>query len=432
MSLIPPNLKLLAKRPESLFVVVRYLAAALTACEALFFARALGPQTFGEYALIQQLVMLMTIGALGHPAGYVYAYFRERESDLDIYYLSGAIAQYVAGGLVASIILVCWRPFYLFSVALYFLQIPYLITEPMLRVRNRFAFTAVGRGLASIFSLAAGLLLFQRGQGRLGINAAIAAVLLGTLLGYAIYYYLIHRSGYLELHPAAVLRGLWNKEHWRHFGRRILSPGIPLNASSAILIAFNNAPRLFIERYQPAVALSVYSLAWTLSQGAMLMLSSLNLVSAIQVGELMNNSPEKVRDELRAQLLRTGLIGTVSLASLVLLSTVLSHTIYRDYPDLVIITLFLNSGYLVMNIVGSVMGYLFYERKTIQMNCGYGFALLLCVAVNWVLGRAHVWYGYQVISSSLILAALNVWFLFLIYRAVGRRKESFMDAVHAV
>ena len=46
------------------------------------------------------------------------------------------------------------RPFFAVAVILFLIQSPYVISEPMLRVRKYFAITAVGRALPSIFTLA--------------------------------------------------------------------------------------------------------------------------------------------------------------------------------------------------------------------------------------------------------------------------------------
>jgi O-antigen/teichoic acid export membrane protein len=409
------------------FIVIRYGSAILIALEALFFARMLGPQIYGKYAILGQFVVLITLGAIGHPAGYVYAYFRMQNEELDNYYVSGAGTQYILGGLVAAFIAIFIDPHYLVAVALYFLQIPNLLTEPMLRVRNRFAFTAVGRGLASLITLllAISWLLYAStpGASKMDLQVAVISTLAGNLIGTVLYCYILARTGYLRFSWGKILRSLANRNSWTQYWRTILRPGVPLNASSAILSVFNNIPRLVLDRYYSPVELSVYSLAWQLSQGSMLILSSMNLVSAVEVGQRMSKSSEGFRAALKRQLWATSLVGMGTFVILVCAAFLLTHFVYRDYHDLPLISVLLNSGYLVMNIVGAIMGFLFYERKSWTMNLGYAAATVATLLACLAGASFGVWYGWLIVACSLSLTILNLWYLFLIFRSSARWEQ---------
>lgn len=333
-------------------------------------------------------------------------------------------------GLAAAIIVLFIRPLLLAGVAIYFIQIPYLLTEPMLRVREQFAFTASGRGITSLLTmiLAGGWILLserpESAESLMGMREAVIVTLAGHVGGYGLYYAFLRRFQLASLRWSSIAGALTVRSSWISYWKTILRPGIPLNASSGILSVFNNVPRFIIERHYSASALSVYSLAWQLSQGAMLVLSSLNLVSAIRVGEKMAHSPSGIRAVLWSQLKVTCLAGASGFFVLLAAAGLLSRFVYRDYEDLPLISVIVNSGYLVMNIVGAVSGVLFYERRSWVLNLGYGGATLVCLAACAAAAAAAVWFGWLAAMASAILAALNIWFLVLTFGKVRRIERS--------
>src|SRR6185295_10893249 len=102
---------------------------------------------YGYYAIIAQVASLMVFVTAGSNAGYVYAHFRRTGPALDRYYLAAAVAQFLVGAVVATLLVGWLRPYFLFGVLLFVIQVPYLLTEPMLRVRSFYTITALGRGL---------------------------------------------------------------------------------------------------------------------------------------------------------------------------------------------------------------------------------------------------------------------------------------------
>jgi O-antigen/teichoic acid export membrane protein len=399
------------------------------AAEALVLARLLGPGTYGSYALLAQIAVLLLFVSVGSNAGYVYAYYKSGDPDLDTQYLVGATTQFVVGGLCAAALLAIARPYFLFGATLYFLQIPYFVTEPMLRVRNRFTLAAAAKALSSLITLALVLAWIVAGQ-PLGLGAAIGLMLAGNVAGCAAYFGIVLRSGGLAIRPRGLLRAIGAPGTWSGYWRNVLRPGLPLNASTIILYVFTNVDRLFIDHYRTPTALSVYSLAWQLSQGVMLTLASMNLVSGIRVGERLSEGSAGLMRELRAQFRVTAAAGVAAFVVAGGAAFVLSRTLYHDYQQLVAITLVLSAGSVTMNVVGSITGLLSFERRATQLNVGYACALIVSILGNVVVITFGLWYGVAVAISSLSLMVVNIW-LAGYTRALAREIHGRVPSVQA-
>lgn len=422
------RLKEITASSRTTYVAVRYMAAVVVGLEALVFARVLGANEYGSYAIIPQVAALMVFVTLGSNAGYVYAHFRRTGPELDHYYLAAAVAQFLAGALLAVLIVGWLRPYFLLGVLLFVIQVPYLLTEPMLRVRNYFTVTALGRGLPALLTLAlAGAYVavtWQSGPFHIGLRPALALMVSGNMIGYCVYYAVLVRKEYLPFKPADTVRAIGSRETWRSYWREVLVPGLPLHASTIIIIVFQNVDRLFIAHYRAPTALGVYSLAWQLSQGALLMLSSMNLVSGVRVGERMGASGPELRAELTRQFRLTALAASLGIVALVGGTVVLNLTIYRDYTDLVLITVLLSSGYFALNVVASIIGLLFYQGRAKQLTLGYLAVLVSSLAGNIAAIHWGMWYGVPVAFSSLSLIVLNIWFAIYTFGLARRLPHS--------
>ncbi len=185
------------------------------------------------------------------------------------------------------------------------------------------------------------------------------------------------------------------------------------------MLAFSFTDRLFIEHYRSPEALSVYALAWQLCQGALLILTSLNLVSSVRVGECMKSEPARLIEELRRRFVMSLAAGAFTLCALVAGTIVLRTTIFREYEQLVPILVLLSAGYVWYNIVGSITGVLQFSGRARALNVGYAVALVATVAGNIFTLRYGLWFGVAIGFSSLVLIVLNCWFTFYVWH-VGR------------
>lgn len=391
--------------------MVRYSSAVLFALEVLVLARLLGPDSYGTYALLPQIAVLLLFTTIGSNAGYVYAFYKSGDPALDRQYLAGASTQFLIGGLACTAALVLSRPLFAIGAIIYLVQMPYYITEPMLRVRNRFSLVASGRAI-SVFLTLLLVLVWVVSPRPLSLSAAITFLVAGNTLGYLAYYAVLARWNVLGIDLRQLFSDLRQREIWQGYWRNVLRPGLPLNASTIILYIFTNVDRLFIEHYRSPEALSSYSFAWQLSQGVILLLTSMNLVSGVRVGERMSGEGSGLIQELRRRFRMTAAMGIGAYLTVGVAAWVLSRTLYADYQDLMVIVLLLSAGYIALNVVGSVIGVLSFERRATELNVGYIVALLASVAGNVAGIRFGLWYGVPVAFTSLSLIVLNVWFAF--------------------
>ena len=168
---------------------------------------------------------------------------------------------------------------------------------------------------------------------------------------------------------------------WHRYWKDILQPGIPINISGALYLFFTYTDRYFIAHFRSAQTLSNYSLAWQLGQGALLLLTSMNVISSIRIGE--QHKEETVRATLRHHLLLTGMAAVAALAGLVVLTYILAGTFYRGYQDLIPMTAIISAGYLGHGIAGSVTSFLTYHRRFGAVNLSYAGVVLTCIATNY-------------------------------------------------
>jgi O-antigen/teichoic acid export membrane protein len=350
----------------------------------------------------------------GSGQSYVYAYYKKNEASLDQFYTTGALGHYLLAVLVAAILAYWFKPLFMISIVLFLIQAPYFITEPMLRVRNYYALNAVGKGFSSLVTLAiTGIWLLWRGprvSTHLDLPTALRLMVIGNLIGYAIYYLIIGGKKYLAIKPLRILKSFGNGQSWARY-YSILKIGVPLAVPGLVWLVFTYVDRLFIEHYRPATALSTYALAWQLSQSAILTLASLNIVSGVRIGEHMSHEPAQLRTELRHQFTRTVAASAISFTALIAGTFLLSRTVYRDYQNLVIITFMLSAGYIGYNIWGSVSSLLFYERRNLPMNLGHVLVLLVSLAGNILAIRCNLWYGVPVALTSIALIIFSIGFV---------------------
>lgn len=405
------------------FVASRYVAAVAVAAEALLLARLLGPDRYGYYAILAQLAVLLTFVTAGSNAGYVYAYYKQTDPALDRSYLACLVQQILIGAALLSIGLLIYRPFFAVAVVLFLLQTPYVMSEPMLRVRKYFVVTAVGKALPAVFTLliVGGWIAWIEMSGGtpsdLTLTAAIGAMLIGNFAGNAVYCVIVARC--LGIVWRNIVEDLGQRRTWAAYWRLVLRPGLPLNASTLIIAVLMNVDRLFIEHFRSAGALSVYSLGWQLSQGVMLLLTSMNLVSGVRIGECVAGTPELLLAEVRRQFRLTALACAVVFGGLVTIAWTLSVTFYRDYENLVLVTCLLSVGYMWMNLVGSITGVLFYQRRSALINTGYLVVLAASIIGNLVAVQLGLWYGAAIAITSVALICLNTWFgLYIRYVAL--------------
>jgi O-antigen/teichoic acid export membrane protein len=414
--------------PRTAFVVIRYATTAAVVIEMLLFARLLGPKGFGSYALALQLVGFLALVGSGCGAGYVLNFYKQenRLADVEYLYIFGSLVQYIGGG-IAVLILAWFSGSYLqISSLLLLIQVPYYITEPILRVRNKFVLPAIGRASGSIATILLTfiILIFQTKGNitdyHLDLQTGITLMISGNILGYGVYYLVLMTGKQIDLS----WRKLWitccERGNLQRYLKQMIQPSWIYTISSIIFTAFTYVDRLFLEKYYPKSTLSAYALAWQVAQGVLLLLTALNTISGIRIGESQSEDPISLIKVANRQLKISGIAGGFSLVLAVAVSWVLSLSLYRDYDGLLVVTMLLSLGYLGYGIIGSVMMLLFFENKFRQVTVAYLLILLGAIFGHIIAHNYGLSFLYPIAFSSLLLVMVNIW-LWTMFRKVGKQ-----------
>jgi O-antigen/teichoic acid export membrane protein len=399
------------------FILVRYAATAAVVIEMLMFARLLGPQAFGSYALSIQVVGFLILVGAGSGAGYVKQYYQHQTepSDIESNYIFGSLVQYLGGG-IALLICSWFSGSYLYiSSLLLLIQIPYYISEPILRVRNKFVLPAVGRASGSIATVVlTAIVLISGGKPlisspHLDLSTGLTLMLLGNMLGYATYYGVIIFGRHIRFSAQRFWQTCLDRHSLYNYWQRIIIPSRIYTIATIVFTAFTYIDRLFLEHNYPKSTLSVYALAWQIAQGVLLLLTALNTISGVRIGESQSQDPISLIKVANRQLKMSAVAGVFSLIVAISASWVLNLTWYRDYEGLTAVTMILSLGYLSSGVIGSVMMLLFFERKYLQVTIAYTSILLISVLGNIISHEYHLSFIYPVSISSIALVAVNLW-----------------------
>lgn len=414
----PQNLiNSLLSNPRLRLIVIRYVTTAWIALELFLYAKLLGPQEFGQYALTVQLVSFLTLVGAGSGMGYVYAYYSQKNTSIDDIYQLGASVQYLGGCIALLLITLYTKSYFLISCLVLSLKIPYLISEPMLRVRNIFTLPAIGRASGSIATsllLGAYLLLnclqIYDVNDKITLNLAINIMIAGNVLGHLIYYIILHftKAYRFEISIPTVARLISIlKKYWR----TIIAPSLLYTLSSVAFVSFTFIDRLFLENFYPKTALSSYSLAWQISQSVLLILTSLNLVSGVRIGEYQQEEHQKRFEMANKQLM---ISVKASLVAMIIASTgawILSISLYQEYENLFFVSTFLSLGYLCFGIAGSITMVIYFENRLIEIFMSYSFLILASLTANIVAVQWGLSYFVPLIVSSSGLILVSIYLI---------------------
>lgn len=407
---------------RSRLIIIRYLTTAWIALELFLYAKLLGPQDFGKYALTVQLVSFLTLIGAGSGMGYVYAFYKKSHQDIEDIYIIGSTIQYLGGSIIILLASYFTKSYFFISSIVLVIKIPYLVSEPLLRVRNKFIISTIGRASGSILTslIIGGYYLFRiffvdSQKSNITLDLAIKIMLAGNIIGHFIYYSFLHLSKAYEFKivTSNITRVFHRcKEYWKI----IINPSLLYTFSSVLFVTYTFIDRLFLEHFYAGTALSSYSLAWQIAQSVLLILTSLNLIAGIKIGEYQ----EKQHSE-RIKIARQQLIISLkaSLVALVFASTaswLLSISFYSNYEGLFLAATILSTGYLFFGVAGSITMVLYFENKLIEIFISYCFLLLMSLIANTLAIAFSLSYFFPLIISSLSLILVSI---FLIVRYIS-------------
>ena len=411
----------LLNNPRLSFIAVRYSSAAVVALESLLFAKLLGSESYGNYALTVQIVGLLSIIGAGCGAGFLYAYYKDNpdssSEEVEYTYLIGATTQYITGTVLLFLTGIISKSYITLSCLLLFLQIPYLILLPILRVKNKFNFIPIGKASGSVGTIIlATIFLLQTTDklwsNQLSLKTGLTLMILGNLMGYLIYYWVIFAGKHYQVSIKKILLFLnTGQKVYSDYFARILSHSYVYTIGSVTFICFTYTDRLFLKHNYSGNALSEYSLSWQIAQSVLLLLNSLNIISGIKIGESISDSSLKITSVVRKQLGMTVLAGLAVFIIAIVGSFVLRVSWYKDYTNLVLITSIISFGYIVYGITGSLNMLIFLEHKMVHFLLASSFALLSSVIGHIVAVRYEIFYIWPVMISSISLVLSQLYLL---------------------
>ena len=411
----------LLNNPRLSFIAVRYSSAAVVALESLLFAKLLGSESYGNYALTVQIVGLLSIIGAGCGAGFLYAYYKDNpdssSEEVEYTYLIGATTQYITGAVLLFLIGIISKSYITLSCLLLFLQIPYLILLPILRVKNKFNFIPIGKASGSVGTIILSTIFLLQTKDKLwasqlSLHTGLTLMILGNLMGYLIYYWVIFAGKHYQVNRKKILLFLnTGKKVYSDYFARILSHSYVYTMGSVTFICFTYTDRLFLKHNYSGNALSEYSLSWQIAQSVLLLLNSLNIISGIRIGESISDSSFKIANVVKKQLGMTILAGLAVLIIAIVGSLVLRASWYKDYTNLVLITSIISLGYIVYGITGSLNMLIFLEHKMIHFLLASSFALLSSVIGHIVAVRYQIFYIWPVMISSISLVLSQLYLL---------------------
>jgi O-antigen/teichoic acid export membrane protein len=417
--------------PRINFIIVRYLTTAWIALELFIFARLLGPTTFGQYALALQVVGLMTLVGAGSGAGYIYAYYKEQESNIEEIYLVGSIFQYCLGSAILLILSSFFQSYLVLSSVLLIIKIPYLVSEPMLRVHNQFTLPAIGKASGSILTTLLIFIYLLCGSipvsynTQIAINSAILITLLGNIFGHLAYYFYLNFSksftikakflGYKNI--SRKLMSYWNL---------IIAPSWLYTASTILFVSYTFVDRIFLEFFYSDIELSIYALAWQIAQSVLLILTSLNIISGVRIGESQSQNPTELVKIANWQLKVSAQAGLLALVVALLSSWILSVSLYHDYEGLFSAAAIISFGYLTFGVAGSITMVLFFEKKLLEICLAYSFLLFISILGNWAAILFNLNYIFPILFSSLALSFTGI-LLILRYYQISKKYFTIYD-----
>jgi O-antigen/teichoic acid export membrane protein len=409
------------------FALIRYGATAAIVIEMLMFARLLGPQSFGSYAIAVQVVGFLALVGAGSGAGYVMKYFQAEDSILSIEsnYIFGSLIQYLTGGIIVLTVSLFSHSYLYISSVLLLIQIPYYVSEPILRVRNKYILSAIGRASGSIATVLLTiffLIVVNKSSSsllvRLDIKSATVLMLVGNAVGYGTYYATLALGKHVNLNSIKEWKRSSQSTNLNLYFQQILQPSGSYTISSIVFTAFTYTDRFFIDKNYSKSILSNYSLAWQITQSVLLLLTSLNTISGIRIGESKSNDPLVMVKVAKKQLQISAFVGLFCLLGSALTSWFLKEGLYRDYEGLVLTTVILSLGYLGCGVTGSITMLLFFEKQYGQVTVAYLSMLTFSLIGNLISCQYGLPYVYPVSISSLSLIIANVW-LFFLFRATS-------------
>ena len=404
-------MKRLAARLIHSYAAQRVVMAVLNFGAMITGARLLPPDVFAVLLQVAFLAKFLQIANLGAASGYFVGRY-SGAGPLATATLP-AEARFVQSYGLHLVAITCvllagavWlAPVYLPGLAGFALFIPLFITEPLFRYRRRFYFSLLP-DLFLALAMWGVIAAWQAGMAQDRALIAVYYVLLAGLVA-ALIMLVVRRIS------ASAARDV--SDGTRPFGPRaygrILRLGMPVYLGTALFTLASSADRLFLPLHVSPADLNLYFLAYQLTVGAMLFVTSMNFVNAVDLGQARQGGADLSVALLWRKLWQAALVLLASLAILTLGVYVLEgYILGPDYARLMQITLTLAGGLGLFFLAGTVTPVLAYLHRQVPMTWAMGVVACTTFASN----MAAYAYGYGIFWLAGVTAAG-----FSIYAAVA-------------
>ena len=338
-------------------------------------AWALGPQQYGQLAMMAFVGKMMLVGNFGSVSGYIHRYYDQHQNAVDTRgYLGAYLVHLILVALLAYWVSTFAGKIYSLGVLFFALLIPYFIIEPVLRVRRHFYVSLLPDIVISL-AICASLVIARVFKGELRADSLIFLYFVLTLifLSYLPYLWWICRQW----------RTLRVDERCRSpiYYLSLVRTGFPMYLGTVGFLLLQFVDRFFLEQFHSPEALGTYMLAYQLASGATLLLTAQNFVAVVDFGELRRDN-RSLTTALSRRLKSALIVGALSFLILLGISVFLETHFLESYSGLARNAAALGFGLCLFQIAGSVTPIAFYLRRQTVLTLGMFCLVVLSILHN--------------------------------------------------
>lgn len=321
-------------------------------------------------------------------------------------YLTMFVAQLVVSGGLVALAALFWFRQYLPGTLVFLMMAPLFVLEPCLRYRRMFSFSLLPELLLSVALL---VVVAARGPGGgpadiMWLYLPIIAVLSLAAVTMAM------RGRFASRSPVT-------SELSFHEYRRIVLQGGPVYLATAIFLAASSMDRLILPLHATAGEVSLYFLAYQLSVGATVLVTALNFINTVSLGEARQGADRVDSRMVKAKLRAAGLISLACFIALAGGVAVLEHRfLSTGFDGLTHVTLTLGAGlalFYCSNAITPIVAY--YHRQTpltVSMVC-VALAVLANNLFAFVQGSGALWLASGTAAALTCHSVFSIWFTFV-------------------
>jgi len=397
------------------FTLHRVAVAALSFIASVIGARFLPSEQFSALMVAAFLAKFLHILNFGATAGYFVSRYSGSgplalaDARSERRYLTFYLLQMIGLGVLALVVSQIWLQEYRLGVIAFLLITTLFVIEPVLRYRRNFSFS-----LAPEFLLALALLSVLVAHLFGVANQILPAVYLVTIgVGAVVFVVLALRRRIADFRGGKDGFGLHNYA-------RIVTLGGPVYVGTALFLVASSMDRLLLPRYGTDEQIGIYFLAHQLSVGSMILVTAINFVNTVNLGEARQDQAHDDRDMVTHKMRSAALVALGSYLALVAGVVVLEYGFLPEsFDGLSIVASLLGAGVAWFYASNAITPILAYLRRQVPLSISMGFVMVAVLANNafvYVNGLGPVWLAGGTALALVAHATFAVWFTFSVLR----------------